>query len=138
MVTDQTGTMPRWARNLAERERHGRPLTVRWMKCGRGCPHGRAFPWRRHIRIYASGDPRLDKFLLVHELAHIANLSGGHDAGFYRQAIRIATREGCLRGFLGWQGRRAKAEYRRMLRCDHRVTNGLDPAICQTCGRAVA
>jgi hypothetical protein len=143
MVVDQLGTMPRWARGLAERQcarRHVR-ITFRWMKCSRGCPHGRAFTWRHHIRCYTSGHATSDKYLLIHEMAHIFDpLSRGHTATFYRAAIEVARDEGCLRGWLKWQGRMAQAEYRRMRRetCPHRAVGGEDPAICQDCGRAVA
>lgn len=121
MTIQVHGRMPRWARNIAQREAdatHGGYLSVRWMKCGRGCPHGRAFRWRSHIRCYTSGRKSGDRSLLIHELAHLADRSGGpsHGPNFYREAIRIARNEGCLRAFLNWQGRRAKTEYRRMLR----------------------
>ena len=119
MVTT-VGKIPRWAINLAKREAKEREtnISVRWMRCSRGCPHGRAFRIRNHIRIYASSHDESNKYLLIHELAHLAPGGNGHGPMFYSQAIRIAKREKCIRGFLNWQGNRAKAFYRRMKRED--------------------
>lgn len=91
-----------------------RSISVRAMRCGRGCAHGRAFTWRQHIRLYLSLHEDSDKYLTIHELAHLADRRGGHGETFYHEAIRIATREKCLRGFLNWQGNRAKAANRRL------------------------
>lgn len=110
--------LPLRLKNIARREafRMGRYLTVYSVNCSRGCPHGRAWKGQGHIRLYLSSSVELNTYLLIHELSHIANVNGRqHDAPFYREAIRIAREEGELRGFLNWQGRRAKAEYRRML-----------------------
>lgn len=114
--------LPLTLRRIAQRESDYQrsPISVRAMRCGRGCAHGRAFPWRQHIRLYLSNSTQ-DKFLLIHELAHLADPSGsGHGESFYREAIRIAERERCLRAYLNYQGGRAKAANRR-LRAERRA-----------------
>ena len=97
--------LPLRTKNVIRREawRRGRRVTVRSMRCGRGCAHGRAFPWRQHIRLYLSSNGGTNLYLVIHEMAHLA---GGvmHDDGFYREAIRIAKREGVLRAWLDWSG----------------------------------
>lgn len=114
--------LPLKLRRIIQREadERRRNISARAMHCGRGCAHGRAFPWRQHIRLYLSLHEETDKYLTIHELAHLADRGGGHTESFYRQAIRIATREKCLRGFLNWQGKRAKAANRR-LRAERKV-----------------
>lgn len=131
--------LPVRLRHIAEREAEylRKPIAVHAMKCSRGCEHGYArSDWGGggRIRLYmavqvrtayllgyrgkelktAMFDNDLNRFLLIHELAHIASGYSGHDYYFHVQAIRIAKRERCLRGFLNWQGRAATAAYRSM------------------------
>lgn len=139
-VTFTGRKLPLNLRNIAEREAAHQGtwnIRIHAMRCSRGCAHGNARFVTESIRLYLASkvdheawqrapQPRsnvLDRFmrfdldenkyLLIHELAHLADSGTGHTDSFYREAIRIARREGCLRGFLDWQGRKAKAYWRR-------------------------
>ena len=137
-------TLPLKMRRIAEREAEHQPrkrITIHAMKCSRGCAHGYArskWTGEHGIRLYLAMkvtpavsaahhngtrgsklhammfDNDQNRYLLIHELAHIASAYTGHGTMFYAEAIRIAKRERCLRGFLKWQGRAAQAANRRI------------------------
>lgn len=109
-ITRGSSKPPRWALLLIDRvvaaESVRRRVGVKWMNCGRGCPHGRAFPFSRKVVLYTSGDRQRDTGLILHELAH---LFGGvrHDHGFYVALVRIAAREGKVRTVTQFQNNKA-------------------------------
>lgn len=123
-------------RNLAKRvaARHPRQTFVfRWLRCSRGCAHGRAFGFMpsatRHlldakpslpssgrcsyIRLYYGSSEEENAIIVLHEMAH--HLGGTkHNDWFYRELLKEADAEGMVRAVMNYHGHNAKRVWRQM------------------------
>lgn len=98
-VVDVHGTMPTWAKNLAEKivktESIRGPVHIYWKQTKRDSSHGIARPYslRKEIRIWAGRRLVSQRDLLIHELVHLvrekergsyAGRTYWHDERFYQ------------------------------------------------------
>lgn len=125
-------------RNLADRVAKRDPslnLVFRWLKCGRGCSHGRAYNsitvslgalldhkapranrrFPDYIRLYFGSSDEDNAIVVLHEAAHhVAGLHHRHDDTFYRALLKEARAEGMLRPVVAFQGGAARRIAREM------------------------
>lgn len=123
-------------RNLVKRVSARHPhlhFAIRWIRCGRGCTHGRAFSYTpaatadlisdtlgwngldRYIRLYYGVSESENLIVMLHEMAHhIRGTVHWHDEGFFRALVREAKAEGMLREVVSYHGRNAKKALRQI------------------------